>query len=235
MFVEIFEESMRSPSLGAQDRVSACKLAGQTLLCLKGHMDEVRSRGCGHSYAKLSLSLSQFLHRYVDVAVQFVLREDTKTEPIITSELHVNCIELVVTALYYSPPLTLSLLQKSNTLQPFFSQWLNKLSHFTRVHDRKICILAITSIFSTVPAEVSSIPGLSEQLIRAALSLFEGLPKALSRRKQLEEDFDKEDDDDDDDEDDDDFGEGVDVGDEEDVYDEDNEYQELLASKQVRV
>lgn len=41
MFVEIFEESMRSASLGAQDRVSACKLAGQTLLCLKGHMDEV--------------------------------------------------------------------------------------------------------------------------------------------------------------------------------------------------
>lgn len=41
MFVEIFEESMRSSSLGAQDRVSACKLAGQTLLCLKGNMDEV--------------------------------------------------------------------------------------------------------------------------------------------------------------------------------------------------
>lgn len=45
MFVDIFEESMRSDSLGAQDRVSACKLAGQTLLCLKGHMDEVRFRG----------------------------------------------------------------------------------------------------------------------------------------------------------------------------------------------
>lgn len=41
MFVEIFEESMRSDQLGAQDRVSACKLAGQTLLCLKGSMDEV--------------------------------------------------------------------------------------------------------------------------------------------------------------------------------------------------
>lgn len=101
------------------------------------------------------------------------------------------------------------------------------------MHDRKICILAITSIFSTVPGEVSLIPGLSEQLVRAALSLFEGLPKALSRRKQLEEDFDKEDDEDDDDEEDDDFGDGVDVGDEEDVYDEDNDYQELLASKQV--
>lgn len=33
---------MRNEALGAQDRVSACKLAGQTLLCLKGHMDEVR-------------------------------------------------------------------------------------------------------------------------------------------------------------------------------------------------
>lgn len=176
----------------------------------------------------------QFLHRYVEVAVHFILREDTKTEPLITSELHVNCIELVVIALYYSPPLTLSILSKSNTLQPFFAQWFSKLSHFTRVHDRKICILAIASIFSTVPGEVSSIPGLSEQLIRAALTEFEGLPKSLTRRKQLEEDFDKEDDDEDeDDEDDGEFGGSDDAGDEDDVYDEDNEYQELLASKQA--
>lgn len=175
----------------------------------------------------------QFLHRYVEVAVHFVLREDTKTEPLITSELHVNCIELVVTALYYSPPLTLSILQKSNSLQPFFAQWFSKLSHFMRVHDRKICILAIANIFSTVPGEVSSIPGLPDQLIRAALNMFEGLPKALSRRKQLEEDFDREDDDEDED-DDDDFDDDNDAGDEDDVYDEDNEYQELLASKQVR-
>ena len=178
--------------------------------------------------------MSQFLHRYVEIAVHFTLREDTKKEPLITSELHVNCIELVVTALYYSPPLTLSILQKSNTLQPFFAQWFNKLSHFTRVHDRKLGILAIASIFSTVPGEVSSIPGLSEQLIRAALTLFDGLPKAISRRKQLEEDFDKDDEDDDEDEDDDDeLDDEVEVGDEDDVYDDDNEYQELLASKQV--
>jgi len=169
----------------------------------------------------------------VDIAVHFTLREDTKKEPLITSELHVNCIELVVTALYYSPPLTLSILQKSNTLQPFFAQWFNKLSHFTRVHDRKIGILAVASIFSTVPGEVSSIPGLSEQLVRAALTLFEGLPKAMARRKQLEEDFDKDDDDDDEDDEEDELDDDVDVGDEDDVYDDDNEYQELLASKQV--
>lgn len=101
------------------------------------------------------------------------------------------------------------------------------------MHDRKIGILAVASIFSTVPGEVSSIPGLSEQLVRAALTLFEGLPKAMARRKQLEEDFDKDDDDDDEDDEEDELDDDVDVGDEDDVYDDDNEYQELLASKQV--
>jgi hypothetical protein len=174
----------------------------------------------------------QFLHRYVNVAIQFVLRENTKVEPIITTELHANCMEVVVAALYYSPPLTLSILQKSNTFQPFFTQWFTKLGHFTRVHDRKLCILAIANMMSSVPAEVASMPGLPEQLLKAALTLFDGLPKAIARRKEAEEEFDKEDDDAEDSDEESSEGERE-VGDEEDVFDDDNEYQELLASKQA--
>ena len=41
MLVDIFETAMHSTQLGANDRVSACKLAGQTLICLKGSIDHV--------------------------------------------------------------------------------------------------------------------------------------------------------------------------------------------------
>ena len=44
MFLDIFETAMHASQLGANDRVSACKLAGQTLLYLKESIDdEVRA------------------------------------------------------------------------------------------------------------------------------------------------------------------------------------------------
>lgn len=167
--------------------------------------------------------------------MHFATRKDTKEEPLVTQELHANCLELVVVALYYNPPLTLSILQKSNVLQEFFRQWFSKLSSFTRVHDRKVCILAISNMLSSVPAEIISMAGLPNQLLKAAVNLFEGLPKALERRAELEEEFGKDDDDeDDDDESEAEEDDDLDGGDEDDVYDDDNAYQELLAAKQVR-
>lgn len=163
--------------------------------------------------------------------MSFVVRVNTQEEPVVTNELQVNALELVVTALYYNPRLALATLQKHNHSQAFFTQWLSKLSHFTRVHDRKICILAITRTLTSVSEELSSLPGIAEQLLKAALQLFDGLPKAIEQRRQLEDDFGKEDESDDDLASDDDE-ESVDADDDQDVHDEDNAYAELLVQKQ---
>lgn len=160
MFADIFEETMKSTQLGAQDRVSACKLAGQTMLCLKGSMD-------------------QHIERYVTIAMSFVVRKNAKEEPIVTAELFANALELVVTALYYDPHITIQVLSRHGQVNDFFFHWFKELSSFTRVHDRKICILAITALLTAMPSELAGMPGVPEQLMRAALTAFDGLPKAL--------------------------------------------------------
>lgn len=42
MLLDLYETAMTSEQLGATDRVSSCKLAGQTMLCLRGCLDDVR-------------------------------------------------------------------------------------------------------------------------------------------------------------------------------------------------
>lgn len=160
MFLDIFVETMQSTQLGAQDRVSACKLAGQTMLCLKGSID-------------------QHMERYICTAMSFVVRKNATEEPIVTDELFANALELVVTALYYSPHVTIQVLSQHGQVDAFFSYWFKELSTFTRVHDRKICILAITALLTAMPSELSGMQGVPEQLMQAALTAFDGLPRAL--------------------------------------------------------
>lgn len=41
MLIDMFDTAMTSPSLGADDRVAACKLGEAMLLYLRGNIDEV--------------------------------------------------------------------------------------------------------------------------------------------------------------------------------------------------
>lgn len=186
MLLEIFELSMSSEHLGANDRVSACKLAGQTLLCQR--VGDAR------------------LERYVSVAISVVNRKDSAEEPIVTKELYANAVELVVTAIYYDPRVGVSV------GDAFLAAWFKELPNFTRVHDRKIGILAIIGLMRARP---------DERLLQAALTLFEGLPAALDARKAAEDEFGREDDDEDDEDDEDIPSDGEDEAEVDDDEDED--------------
>lgn len=55
MLAEIFQITMASEQLGANDRVCVCKMAGQTLLSLTGYMDQVRAMAfCGSAADSLA-------------------------------------------------------------------------------------------------------------------------------------------------------------------------------------
>lgn len=190
MLLDVFETAMQASQLGAADRVSACKLAGEVLLCLRGNLDAV-SRGSLQSSFELqepfpdAVSCLQHVESYVVRAMSIVTRENSREEPIVTQELHANALELVVTAVYYNPGLTLSILSKHNLVEAFFKQWLGKMSLFTRVYDRKVAILAITGLLTNLAYQMAGMPGLADQLLQAALTLFEGLPQAIESECQL--------------------------------------------------
>ncbi|KAF9361062.1 hypothetical protein BGX26_006150 [Mortierella sp. AD094] len=216
---DIIETVMKSDRLGENDRVSACKLAESLLLNCRGHVD-----------------------KYLAPILGLVFEYLVPKERIQTVEFRVQAIEVVMNALYYNPSVTLRLLEENGWTQLFLTVWFTNLDKFSRVHDKKLSIVALCSILS-VPAEQLP-PALQSgwpQVLNGILSNFEGLPVAQAKRKDMEKMYNIGSDDEDDDEGqtaleaalagEDDGVEEEWVDDEEDVFDEGGEYLEYLAQQ----
>ncbi|KAI9256941.1 putative nonsense-mediated mRNA decay protein [Sporodiniella umbellata] len=208
MVFDIIDTVMRSDRAGDQDRICACKLIESILLNSRGHVD---------------ICVSPFLN----LAFQYIFTGSMKT-----TEFKVHCIEVVVNCLYYNPVITLRLLEDNSWTQGFFTLWINTLPKFTRVHDKKLVIVAVSSLLG-LPLEAvpASLQSGWPQLLTLLISVFQSLPKAIENRNNMEklyEDFEDEFDDDY-------LSGGEDELDEaaedDDVPDGDNEYLHYLASQ----
>ncbi|KAG0315466.1 hypothetical protein BGZ97_008202 [Linnemannia gamsii] len=224
MIYDIIETVMKSDRLGENDRVSACKLAESLLLNCRGHVD-----------------------KYVAPILGLVFEYLAPADRIQTVEFRVQAIEVVMNALYYNAAVTLRLLEENGWTQRFLTAWFTSLDKFSRVHDKKLSIIALCSILS-VPVEQLP-PALQSnwpQVLDGILSNFEGLPIAQAKRKEMEKMYNIGSDDEDEEDDEDDEGQtaleaalagdedGVEeewVDDEEDVFDEGHEYLEYLAQQ----
>ncbi|KAI8335415.1 armadillo-type protein [Chlamydoabsidia padenii] len=211
MMFDIIDTVMKSDRLAEADRVCGCKLMESILLNCRGQVD-------------------MYVSPFLNLAFQFIFTNSMKT-----TEFKVNCIEVVINCLYYNPVLTLRLLEENQWTQGFFTLWFNTLDKFSRVHDKKLVIVALCALIELpmdhVPASLQA--GWS-QVLAVIVNVFKTLPKAIENRESLEklygDGFDGEDlynDDFDGSGDEDDL---EDIGDE-DVPDQDNEYLEYLANQ----
>lgn len=98
--------------------------------------------------------------------------------------MRISLLGVVASALYYNPPLTLSLLEERGWTQSMFTGWFQltpKLCRYVsvkggvqhlRMHDKKISILSLTSLLSL---PVGSLPQIVQagmkQILEAILSL----------------------------------------------------------------
>ncbi|KAI9281483.1 armadillo-type protein [Sporodiniella umbellata] len=209
MMFDIIDTVMKSDRAGEQDRICACKLMESVLLNCRGHID-----AC--------------VAPFLNLAFQYIFTGSMKT-----TEFKVHCIEVVVNCLYYNPVLTLRLLEENNWTQGFFTLWFNTLPKFARVHDKKLVIVAISSLLE-LPADMvpNSLQAGWSQLLTFVVTVFQSLPKAMENRDNMEKLYGNFDDD---------FGdEYLSGGDEDeiddgveddDVPEDDNEYLEYLASQ----
>ncbi|KAF9437361.1 hypothetical protein BGZ76_001078 [Entomortierella beljakovae] len=216
---DIIQTVMKSDRLGENDRVSACKLAETLLLNCRGHVDK---------YLAPILALT---FEYLNIK-----------DRIKTGEFRVQAIEVVMNALYYNPSATLRIMEENGWTQHFFTLWFSSLDKLTRVHDKKLSIVALCSVMS-VPVEQLP-PALQSgwsQVLTGIMHNFEGLPAAQAKRKDMEKIYNIGSDDEDDEEGqtalenalagEEDQVEEEWVDDDEDVYDEGNEYLEYLAQQ----
>ncbi|GAA6019455.1 hypothetical protein JCM10207_001394 [Rhodosporidiobolus poonsookiae] len=217
--LEIFDMGMTSRQLGAEDRIITCKLAEALLLRLHGQVDEA-------------------LPPVVERAMTFVLSKNEDDDYVVTRHLFLHSLELVILAVSYNPQLTIAILDRHDWTQQFFASWFKHLRKYTRVHDKKISLWAICSLFDWLNGVGAGSPlaGNVGQLVAGALEVFKNYPKALGERRMAEENRNLEEEEDDDDmgedEDDLDLGDGDDF-EESDVRDRTTDYLDQLAESEA--
>ncbi|KAI8909993.1 armadillo-type protein [Powellomyces hirtus] len=190
------------------NRSRACDLIEAMLLHLRGRVDPL-------------------VPEFIDLAIPYLGKAKK-------AAFRVRCLEVIINAIYYNPAGTLTLLEQRGATTAFLTLWFKNLAEFRRVHDKKLCIVALSAVLE-LPAEMlpPSLQGaVWGQLLQGVLTVFETYPAALQAREEEEKMYTEELDEDEDVEDDEDVEQLFkDSTDDTDVLDNDDEYLEMLAKK----
>ncbi|KAI5474959.1 hypothetical protein MNV49_002143 [Pseudohyphozyma bogoriensis] len=215
MLLDMFDTVMTSRALGAEDRVVACKLGEAMLLHLRGNIDEA-------------------IPPMVERCMTFVLSNGEDPDFIVTKSLYLHSLELIITAIFYNPALSLAILDRHDWTQRFFATWFKNLSKYSRVHDKKMSIGAICAIFEWLASTNGSAPlaQSASQLVVGALQVLKDFPASLAARAEYEESFARDEEEEEDeefvDDDDEDF-----EGEDGDIVDSSDDYIDQLVRKEL--
>lgn len=152
------------------DKMSAIDLIESILLYCRGHIDQI-------------------VPHVIDLIGNQLLRKSGEDEES-SKTLTIRYIEIVLNCLYYSAPMTLNHLNRQGWLHQFLRLWSLNLEGFKRVHDLRLILVSLASIFhvpiESLPSELSStLPG----LLSIFLNSIQSYPKALEEREKLKKEF----------------------------------------------
>ncbi|MCJ1346516.1 hypothetical protein MMC31_004733 [Peltigera leucophlebia] len=178
--VSMISDIFNDEKVGGMDRICGCKLAESMMLNLRGHINE-------------------YLPEFIKLAMTVISSNELKVK-----SYRIHLMEMVINAIYYNPILALHVLESNGWTNKFFSSWFSNIESFSRVHDKKLSIVAISALLTLRAEDVpSSVQQGWPRLLQGIVSLFRTLPAALKNREEAtkEDDFTlNEDDDDQDDE-----------------------------------
>lgn len=170
------------------DRTIVCRWIEALLLNGRGRLDSVVP-------VFLDLVLPHLCHQ----AKHNHDDDDQEDVPISTDSSFVYHFEVIINALYYNPSLTLSYLQSSGALEAILQQWSASKEKFTRVHDKRLCIMAISAVLDAVSTLSALPPQLIQHIFGILCDAVATLPTALENRKKAIEEFQRQDDSDEED------------------------------------
>ncbi|KAF3760016.1 putative Nmd5, karyopherin, a carrier protein [Cryphonectria parasitica EP155] len=153
------------PKVGGIDRICACKLSEAMMLSLPGHIDNCVSG-------------------FISMAMNVLSEPEQKMK-----SYKIHLMEMVINAIYYNPILALQVLESNGWTNKFFSMWFGTMDSFTRVHDKKLCIVAIVALLGLSPDQVPvSVSVGWPRLLTGITSLFKTLPTAVKNREDAMKD-----------------------------------------------
>ncbi|XP_059833809.1 importin-8 isoform X4 [Hypanus sabinus] len=110
------------------------------------------------------------------------------TRGVKTSELRTMCLQVAIAALYYSPMLLVNTLENirfSHSAEPitaqFINQWMNDTDCFLGLHDRKVCIIGLSTLME-MQNRPEAVDAVAAQILPSLLLLFLGLKRAYASK-----------------------------------------------------
>ncbi|KAK6198432.1 hypothetical protein LQW54_010260 [Pestalotiopsis sp. IQ-011] len=163
MVQDLFDD----PKVGGVDRICACKLAEAIMLSLRGHID-------------------QCVSGFIAMAMAVLNGHEVKVK-----SYKIHLMEMVINAIYYNPILALHVLESNGWTNKFFSLWFGNMDAFSRVHDKKLCIVAIVALLQLNPDQIpQSVQTGWPRLLQGVTILFRTLPNAMKNRDDaLKDDY----------------------------------------------
>ncbi len=159
MVSDIFHDT----KVGGVDRICGCRLAEALMLNLRGHLD-------------------QYIPGFVELPMRVLTNDELKVK-----SYRIHLMEMVINAIYYNPSLTLRILESNGWTNKFFSFWFSSIDSFGRVHDKKLSIVAITSLLTLGPDDVpTSVQQGWPRLLQGIVRLFQTLPAAMKSKSQTQ-------------------------------------------------
>lgn len=154
--VGMVQDIFRDEKVGAMDRICGCKLAESVMLNLRGHVN-------------------QHVPKFVEIAMAVICSNELKVKA-----YRVHLLEMVINAIYYNPVLALRQLEAHGWTNKFFSSWFSNIEGFSRVHDKKLSIVAISSLLTLRAEEIpTSVQQGWPRLLQGVVRLFQTLPAAM--------------------------------------------------------
>ncbi|KAM3523812.1 hypothetical protein MY4038_008024 [Beauveria bassiana] len=158
---EMVSDMFSDPRQGGVERICACKLAEALMLSLRGSID-------------------QYMEGFISMAMN-VLSAQPDVKP---RTYKIYLVEMVINSIHYNPLLSLQILEAKGWTNRFFSLWFGSMSSFSRVHDKKLCIVAISALLNLNHEQVPQSVSVGwPRLLQGITELFRTLPAALKNRE----------------------------------------------------
>jgi importin-7 len=151
--------------VGGVDRICGCKLSETIMLNLRGG------------------PVDAYIPMFVELAMSMLVGENAKG---MVKSYKLHLVEMVVNALYYNPHLALNVLESHGWTNKFFSIWFGSIDTFRRVHDKKLCIAAISALLTIHADQIPvSVQTGWPRLLTGITHLFRTLPAAMKQRDEI--------------------------------------------------
>ncbi|KAI7509050.1 ARM repeat-containing protein, partial [Hortaea werneckii] len=161
--VDMVRTIFRDEKVGGVDRICGCKLAEIMMLNLRGGIDD-------------------YVPEFITLAMSVLTNDQLKVK-----SYRIHLMEMVINGIYYNPNLAMQVLEANGWTNKFFSLWFSSIDSFTRVHDKKLSIGAITALLTMSSQDVpTSVQNGWPRLLQGIVRLFQTLPTAMKNREEAQ-------------------------------------------------